>query len=226
MYGDLEYVNTIFNTPPEDIEWIINRYWAFASDHSQIVRNGWFGDYLEENSGTVIFEGAQGVLLDETKGISAPHVTWTDTTTNNALSIIEQSGSPLPVKKLGVVWCYMTRHGAGPFPSEDAWLTEQLPDRHNGVGQWQGAFRVGWFDVDAVKYAIDATGGVDALTITCLDRIDNFEYGYNVFTNGKVRRAADSDDGFVSFIESEFGIPVAITSYGPTHQDKYMLKGL
>ena len=74
---------------------------------------------------------------------------------------------PVDLVRLGVVRTYTTRHGAGPFVTEDAALT--LPEAHNGVGEWQGAFRVGHFDAVAHRYAVEVAGGVDALAVTHLD---------------------------------------------------------
>ena len=65
---------------------------------------------------------------------------------------------------------YFTRHGAGPFPTEDRALTAILPDEHNTFGRWQEGFRTGWFDAVLARYAIRASGGVDSIAITNLDR--------------------------------------------------------
>jgi adenylosuccinate synthase len=46
-----------------------------------------------------------------------------------------------------------------------------IPSCHNGQNEWQGAFRIGWFDAVAARYALEAVGGVDTLAITNLDRM-------------------------------------------------------
>jgi adenylosuccinate synthase len=75
----------------------------------------------------IVFEGAQGVLLDQNIGYFAPHVTWSKTTFANANHLLAgyQStwrlyGSNLDVEAqyIGVLRTYFTRHGAGPFPTE------------------------------------------------------------------------------------------------------------
>jgi adenylosuccinate synthase len=66
---------------------------------------------------------------------------------------------------------YMTRHGPGPFVTEDPVLTRRLPDLHNGTNPWQRKFRVGWLDLVMLRYALAVTGGVDEIAITCLDRL-------------------------------------------------------
>jgi adenylosuccinate synthase len=118
----------------------------------------------------VVFEGAQGVLLDEWRGFH-PYTTWSTCTFDNALDLLEGCGWPGDVVRLGVIRGYATRHGAGPFPTEDAEMSRLLPDADNVANDWQRDFRVGWLDLVAVRYAIAACGGLDALAVTCLDRL-------------------------------------------------------
>lgn len=119
--------------------------------------------------GPVVFEGAQGVLLDPIYGF-VPHVTKTRTTSLYADRLLQRFAPDAPVTRLGVLRAYATRHGAGPFVTEDAALTAALPDAHNGTDPWQGSFRSGWLDLVALRYAL-AVNPVDALAITCLDRL-------------------------------------------------------
>ncbi|MEU8796763.1 adenylosuccinate synthetase [Spirillospora sp. NPDC048819] len=117
-------------------------------------------------AGSVVFEGAQGVLLDEWHGFH-PFTTWSTTTFANAETLLAEAGES--AARLGVLRAYATRHGPGPFVTEDAALTADLPDPHNGTGRWQGAFRVGHLDAVALRYALDVAGGVDGLAVTHLD---------------------------------------------------------
>ncbi|MFG1999771.1 adenylosuccinate synthetase [Spirillospora sp. NPDC048911] len=117
-------------------------------------------------TGTVIFEGAQGVLLDEWHGFH-PYTTWSTTTFANAETLLAEAGAT--GTRLGVLRAYATRHGPGPFVTEDPALTADLPDRHNGPGRWQGAFRVGHLDAVTLRYALDVAGGVNELALTHLD---------------------------------------------------------
>ncbi len=120
--------------------------------------------------GAVVFEGAQGVLLDEWRGFH-PYTTWSTCTDENAASLLAEHGFDGPSLHLGVVRAYATRHGAGPLVTEDPDLTARLPDPHNGEHPWQGRFRVGWADAVATRYAMRACGRIDALAVTCLDRL-------------------------------------------------------
>jgi adenylosuccinate synthase len=115
---------------------------------------------------TVVFEGAQGVLLDENYGFH-PHTTWSTTTPYHAL---EQAVGD--VRVYGVTRTYLTRHGAGPLPTEDPELTVQRPDPTNPYNPWQGNFRCGFLDLPLLDYAAGVcaqTRPLDGLIVTHTD---------------------------------------------------------
>ena len=118
----------------------------------------------------MIFEGAQGVLLDEWYGFH-PYTTWSTTTNANADQLLAEHGYDGEVTKHGLVRAYTTRHGAGPFVTEDVALTRSIPDDHNDNNPWQQTFRVGYFDAVATRYALEVVGHIDGLVISCLDRL-------------------------------------------------------
>lgn len=118
----------------------------------------------------LIFEGAQGILLDEWHGFH-PYTTWSTTTTHNARTLLAEIGYVGAVRSIGVTRAYATRHGPGPFPAEDASLVQLLPEPFNGDGRWQGAFRTGWLDTVLLRYACTVSGGIDELAVTHLDRV-------------------------------------------------------
>lgn len=131
-------------------------------------------DYLTELAARydhLVFEAAQGVLLDEKRGFH-PHTTWSNTTPGNARRQLEDIQFSGPVTTLGIVRSYTTRHGFGPFVTEDCDLDVPLAEYFNGIGPWQGRFRIGHFDPLAHRYALAAIGGVDGLVITGLDRTE------------------------------------------------------
>jgi adenylosuccinate synthase len=188
--------------------------------------------------GPCVFEGAQGVLLDEWRGWH-PHTTWSTTTFDNVASLC---GS---FRRLGVVRTYTTRHGAGPFVTEQAGI--DLQEAHNGRGEWQGAFRTGHFDAVAHRYAVEVAGGVDALAVTHLDvppRVPQLRIctSYDVTDRivpgphrdldhqarltemlGRARpKATHRPDDWAAEIGSLLGAPVAIESHGPRASDKKM----
>ncbi|GAB4108767.1 MAG: adenylosuccinate synthase [Roseiflexaceae bacterium] len=153
---------------PQTTEWALNCYRDLAGA-ARIVG----GDYLHRllgRDGTVVFEAAQGVLLDEWGGFH-PHTTWSTTTLANADTLLAEAGYVGQQTRIGITRAYATRHGAGPLVSEDASLAALLPDARNGFGEWQGSFRVGWLDLVMLRYALELVGRLDYLAVTCLDRL-------------------------------------------------------
>jgi len=137
----------------------------------------------------LVFEGAQGALLDQDYGFQ-PYTAWTDATFTGARQILDAAGYDGDIWKVGVMRSYMTRHGAGPFPThdqifqvEEGGIKELVLDRHNGTGLWQGSFRVGAPDVLMTRYALDVVGGVDEIAMTHIDQRHHFDWigvGYAV----------------------------------------------
>lgn len=154
---------------PELIETTADIYLYFSRLVS-IVEQGYLGKLLRE-PGSTIFEGAQGVLLDEWYGFY-PYNTWSTLTYKNAETLLDENHFDGDRLKLGLIRAYATRHGAGPFVTEDKWLTTQLPDYHNCHNAWQREFRVGYLDLVALRYALAVTGRADGLVMTNLDRIN------------------------------------------------------
>jgi adenylosuccinate synthase len=149
--------------PPADIADV---YRAVA-DRVTLTGDGHLKRLLRQ--GPVVFEGAQGVLLDEWRGFH-PYTTWSTTTFENAETLLRECASGPggeAATRLGVTRTYQTRHGPGPFPTEDPTLV--IPEAHNAEGRWQGPFRTGHLDAVALAYAVAVTGGVDAVALTHLD---------------------------------------------------------
>ena len=120
--------------------------------------------------GTLLFEGAQGVLLDESRGFH-PHTTWSDVTPAAAQAVAAAAGLDAPVTRLGIARAYLTRHGAGPLPTHDAAL-DTLAEPHNDDHGWQGRFRRGHPDALLLRYAAAAAGPLDGLLVSHLDALD------------------------------------------------------
>ena len=158
---------------PEIFDRILELYAEFAKR----VNIGLFADLSV--FGDLVFEGAQGVLLDEWYGWH-PYTTWTTCTSENALKLLRESEFVGDKTVIGVLRAYSTRHGPGPFVSEDKELTELLPDTVNKSCPWQREFRVGWFDTVASRYAIDVDGSIDYIALTNVDRLAKVDRDWRV----------------------------------------------
>jgi adenylosuccinate synthase len=122
----------------------------------------------------IMFEGAQGTLLDIDHG-TYPFVTSSNATAGGAATGLGVGPRAIG-GVLGVAKAYTTRVGGGPLPTE---LFDAVGERLRDTGQEYGAStgrprRCGWFDAVAVRYAA-RINGLDALAITKLDVLDGFE---------------------------------------------------
>lgn len=134
-----------------------------------IMRMSWSRILDQEQ---VVFEGAQGVLLDQDHGFH-PHTTWTRTTDYNVRRFLEDAGSKdVPLTTIGVIRTYMTRHGAGPFTTE-YWPSVNI-EKHNGAAHFQGHWRVGYPDIVVLRYAIECCERIDGLYVTHTDAPDSY----------------------------------------------------
>lgn len=156
-----------------------------------------------EPAETMVFEGAQGVMLDEKHG-TAPHNTWTNTTFENAETLLDEVGCTDRMR-IGCLRSYYTRHGAGPFPTEDNTL--DLPEPHNGNDGFQGEFRVGRFDFTLAKQALSIVGGVDALAISHMDYLPRLGW---------------SESDFLASVKAKLRTPIGMLGRGPTAAHRTM----
>jgi adenylosuccinate synthase len=122
----------------------------------------------------ILFEGAQGALLDLDHG-TFPFVTSSN---SSALGLAVGCGVPAGMveKFIGVVKAYTTRVGAGPFPTEqDNEIGQRIRDRGNEYGTTTGRpRRCGWFDAVAVAYSA-RIGGINKIAMMHLDTLAGLE---------------------------------------------------
>ncbi len=122
----------------------------------------------------ILFEGAQGALLD------VDHGTYPFVTSSNTVAAQAATGSGLGPAAIGYVLgickAYTTRVGAGPFPTEqDNDIGRLIGDRGREFGTVTGRRRrCGWFDAVLVRQTV-RTSGIDGLALTKLDILDGFE---------------------------------------------------
>jgi adenylosuccinate synthase len=206
------------------------------ADYRRWAKRVWIKppDWLSNQSQDMVFEGAQGVLLDERYGF-APHNSWTDCTFGNADRLLQNIDCErIPI---GVIRTYATRHGPGAFPTEDPKMV--FGDPFNRMGPWQGPFRFGYFDAVLARYSIECLGGVYYLAVTHVDQVRTpWRYCNRYRINGTDlcwRLPANTTDKQLRSFEPESGYkkdfatediawmlsrPVGIVSNGRTAEEK------
>jgi adenylosuccinate synthase len=131
-------------------------------------------DIMRRQGKRILFEGAQGALLDVDHG-TYPFVTSSNTTSANAAS-----GSGMGPRAigyvLGIAKAYTTRVGGGPFPTElQDEIGKLIGERGHEFGTVTGrARRCGWFDAVLVRQTVK-TSGIDGIALTKLDILDGFK---------------------------------------------------
>ena len=131
-------------------------------------------DEARHNGERILFEGAQGAMLD------VDHGTYPFVTSSNTHAAQAAVGSGAAIKSigyvLGITKAYTTRVGSGPFPTEqDNKVGQMLGERGHEFGTVTGrSRRCGWFDTTMVRQAIKI-GGIDGIALTKLDVLDGFE---------------------------------------------------
>jgi adenylosuccinate synthase len=133
-------------------------------------------DKIKHDYSHIVFEGAQGIMLDMDFGYF-PNVTRSHTTSKNAMQIIQDCNLPTP-NVYYAMRSYLTRHGNGFMPNESDGLS--FEDKTNVSHAYQGEFRQGYHSMEQLRYALncDATySGYDFdnknLVISCLDQTNN-----------------------------------------------------
>ncbi|MGA7438672.1 MAG: adenylosuccinate synthase [Luteibacter sp.] len=129
---------------------------------------------VRREGGNILFEGAQGALLDIDHG-TYPYVTSSNTTVGGALAGTGVGARDIDYV-LGICKAYATRVGGGPFPTElNDEMGELLRKKGNEFGASTGRpRRCGWIDLVALKRAVQING-IDGLAITKLDVLDGLE---------------------------------------------------
>ncbi|AWI05673.1 adenylosuccinate synthetase [Clostridium drakei] len=167
----------------------------------------------------VLFEGAQGLLLDQNHEFF-PHVTRSNTGMKNVNELIKEAGYSMEnVEIVYATRAYMTRHGAGPFPNElETKPYEKIEDLTNIPNPYQDTLRFGLLDLDLLSKTIQNdllnVKGLKykiKISISCLDQLDEkIDYYYN---SNKMKtsvgnfiknvfKAIDVSEGYLSYGDS------------------------
>jgi adenylosuccinate synthase len=164
--------HALFNTEPLDADKMYHEYAEAAAKIAPFVRDTalFLNQALKEGK-SIVFEGAQGTMLDIDHG-TYPFVTSSSSTSGGA--VIGTGVAPTAIDMvIGVSKAYCTRVGGGPFPTEahDA-RGEQLRTRGNEFGAVTGRpRRCGWMDLPLLRYA-GMINGISWLVVTKLDVLD------------------------------------------------------
>ena len=156
----------------------------------------------------VVFEGAQGLMLDQNFGFF-PHVTRSNTGIRNVVDILGVNRK-YPVNVRYVTRGYVTRHGNGPIPRPSAACPAEVgPGETNVTNKYQGEFRTGVLDAGVLSYAIErnrADYGMlrvsESMDVTCMDHMKSYRY---VGVNGGAVVASDASS-FVKRLTSDMRI--------------------
>lgn len=175
----VEYKNVVldklYDLPPLDPETVIAEYTTYADRLRPHVVDSSLKIYdAIHQRKNILFEGAQGTLLDLDHG-TYPYVTSSNPIAGGAC-VGAGIGPTMIDRVIGVAKAYTTRVGEGPFPTElDGELNQHLCDRGAEFGTTTGRRRrCGWFDGVIGRYAV-RINGLDCLAITKLDVLDQLE---------------------------------------------------
>ena len=165
----------VYNTLPMDADEIIEEYEGYAERLAPHVTDTSLLLWNAINNGEeVLFEGAQGTLLDIDHG-TYPFVTSSNPTAGGA--VVGSGVGPKDIDEvIGVAKAYISRVGTGPFPTE---LHDEIGDRMIELGGEYGTVtgrrrRCGWLDLLALRYAV-RVNGLTRLFLTKMDILSAFD---------------------------------------------------
>jgi adenylosuccinate synthase len=190
------YLTQVLKEEPFEFSKIFEEFLQYKKKLERYVHDTSFAIYEEiQKKKRVVFEGAQGGLLDLDHG-TYPYVTSSNTVAGNAC-VGSGIGPTMIDSVMGVAKAYTTRVGEGPFPTE---LFDQVAEKIRATGGEYGATtgrprRVGWFDANIVRHSVRMSD-IRKITITKLDVLSGFEkikicVGYRL--NGKVIETVPSN---------------------------------
>lgn len=121
--------------------------WDFMNNHSLVISDNYFLNQFDN----IVFEAAQGLLLDQNNTEYFPHLTPSNTGIENPKRIIEnvEWNDEINIETCYVSRTYLTRHGAGKFPSEcnKRFINEYMFDKTNVPNPFQDTLRYGTLDL-------------------------------------------------------------------------------
>ncbi len=168
MYDDGKFEPLDADTIYQEYAQYAERLRPFVTDSTDLLLNA------VDDGKAILFEGAQGALLD------VDHGTYPFVTSSNRSGLGAAAGAGVPARHvdqvIGVAKAYSTRVGGGPFPTElHDGIGEKIRLRGNEFGTTTGRpRRTGWFDAVAVRYTARISG-IDVLALMMLDVLSTFD---------------------------------------------------
>lgn len=235
QYWNLSHINS--NDLVNSLVNIFNELKEYITDNIPEIIN-----QALDNGENVLFEGAQGTLLDIDHG-TYPYVTSSSAIAGGACTGVGVGPTKID-QVIGIFKAYTTRVGEGPFPTE---IAGSIADHLKSVGREFGSVtgrprRVGWLSIPDLKYScmvngvsklaitkLDVLSGLDTLLI-CIEqnlkskthRLDYLTFKGWTEDISKVRKFDDLPQAakeYLDFIQSKLKIPFEIISVGPDRND-------
>ena len=179
-----EYNLTISDLPIEYQKLItdkdnIDMFLFYAEEFIENVQI--LGDVIISKYDNIVFEGAQGLLLDQNNVEYFPHVTTSNTGIKNVMSILSDRDFKGAINIYYMSRCYITKHGAGPLKRELMGKPySKITDLTNVPNEYQGALRFGYLDFDILINEINKDlknliyPAKINIVFTCLDQVDEY----------------------------------------------------
>lgn len=187
-------------------------------------------------SGIAVIESSHGVINDSELGFK-PHVSAIRTVPFFANDLLHKSNFKGEIVNIGVFRAYAIRHGAGPLPTFDPSMSEELlPGSHKTNNRWQGNIRTGALDINQLRLAVELSQPIsfDGLAVTWFDQIkrngswkicDSFDGEKPIIKEIPIPNNISNHDLYdlcAEVIEKFLSIPVRMVSFGPTETDKIL----
>ena len=179
LQAAVDYKNTVFQALYGADPIVFQEVWEYCEKYADrlkpfVTDTAAYLQKAARQGKRILFEGAQGTLLD------VDHGTYPYVTSSNASATGVAPGAGVPARTVGhyqgVVKAYTTRVGNGPFPTEQDNATgEYIREKGHEYGTTTGRpRRCGWFDAVAAGYSA-SLGGIDALAVTLLDVLSGLD---------------------------------------------------
>lgn len=229
---DLGHINILIAKYQNIVKHYYSKYTISMEEYAEFLKGLYnlrkyaLRDYSIFNSATflkrhtnIIFEGGQGIMLDQEFGYF-PNVTRSYTTARNALDILKHINRDYTIDTYYVTRPYNHRHGEGPmaFPDVPIKLVNTYTES-NKYNQHQGDFRVAPLDLDQIEYAIkcDRSNNYTTNSILCITCVDQIDTDY-IMAHIDLQLVSADISGFIHDVTDTNYITKVITFDSPANE--------